>query len=290
MSASPLLRRRGGRLMSALAAAMGLCLPAQAGLAGKWVVYYGNEASYQDFTGYDLVVLDPSNTMEIAPLQARGTEVYGYLSIGEVETYRDHFTWAEEQGLLIEENPNWPGNHIVDVRRQAWREKLIYDVVPELFRRGFDGLFLDTADSPLYLEREQEGFDGMRQAVIRLIRSLDRNFPERGLILNRGYEVLADVAQNLDYALGESVYTTYDFEAEEPRRLDAAAYRRQVELLQNAQQVNPDLTVLTLDYWDPEDTQTVKQIYAEQRAHGFWPYVATVDLQKIVPEPGSGDG
>jgi hypothetical protein len=155
-----------------------------------------------------------------------------------------------------------------------------------MIRKGFDGLMLDTVDSAIQLEREQpEQFPGMEDAAVRIIRSLDRHFPDTELILNRGYEVLPRVAGVIDYALGESVYTDYDFETDSYARRSDAEYRWQVDQLKAAMNAHPNLQALTLDYWPPEDTQTIREIYRVQRANGFWPYVATVDLQSVVPEP-----
>lgn len=43
---------------------------------------------------------------------------------------------------------------------------------------------------------------------------------------------------------------------------------------------------MTLDYWNPADTAGLRRIYRAQRANGFLPYVATVELDRLVPEPG----
>jgi hypothetical protein len=65
-----------------------------------------------------------------------------------------------------------------------------------------------------------------------------------------------------------------------------ALYEQQIRMLQSALQRRPQLQVFTLDYWDPADRAGVARIYAEQRKNGFHPYVATVGLDRIVPEPG----
>jgi len=62
-------------------------------------------------------------------------------------------------------------------------------------------------------------------------------------------------------------------------------YREQVKLLQAVQKRRPGLKIFTLDYWDPADIAGVTRIYREQRANGFEPYVATVELDRIVREP-----
>ena len=60
-----------------------------------------------------------------------------------------------------------------------------------------------------------------------------------------------------------------------------------VEILQSAKARRPELRVMTLDYWDPEDPEGIRRIYRVQRANGFEPYVASIELDRIVTEPGN---
>jgi len=47
------------------------------------------------------------------------------------------------------------------------------------------------------------------------------------------------------------------------------------------------LPILSLDYWNPEDTKTIAEIYRRERELGHHPYVGTRMLDRIVPEPRS---
>jgi len=55
--------------------------------------------------------------------------------------------------------------------------------------------------------------------------------------------------------------------------------------LRTAKARNPALSLMTLDYWDPADTKQVAALYARERAAGFSPYVATLALDRLMPEP-----
>ena len=73
--------------------------------------------------------------------------------------------------------------------------------------------------------------------------------------------------------------------AERPHRQSAEDYWFQVDALKAAGALNPRLSLHTLDYWDPADVAGVRAIYDLQRANGFSPYVATVELDRLIPEP-----
>lgn len=174
----------------------------------------------------------------------------------------------------------------MDVRDTRWVALVIEEMVPAILRRGFNGLFLDTLDNPPELERRDPvGNAGMTQAAARLVKALKLHWPQVPIILNRGYELLDSVARDIDHVLGESVYADYDFETKTYGKVPEPLYKWQVETLQRAQMSNPALSVLTLDYWDPADRATIAEIYREQSANGFSPYVATIDLDRIVPPP-----
>ncbi|SDF05443.1 extracellular protein [Thalassobaculum litoreum DSM 18839] len=252
----------------------------------QWTVFYAEEAAFETLLPYDLLIFDRTAHPPLEPLIDAGKTVFGYISLGEMNRQRDVFARLQDWGILGEENPNWEGSYFIDVRDTRWVALVIEEMVPAILRRGFQGLFLDTLDNPIELERRDPVANaGMTKASARLIKALKLHWPEVPIILNRGYELLDQVAFDIDHVLGESVYADYDFSTKTYQKVPDPLYREQVEILQQAQRKNPDLSVLSLDYWDPADTRTIAEIYRVQRENGFSPYVATIDLDRIVPEP-----
>lgn len=256
--------------------------------ATSWAVYYSDKAALQEFSPYSLLVLDSKYHPPLRPLADRGKTLLGYLSLGEVEQQREHFAAVKAQGLLFGENPVWKGSYYIDVRDRRWTERVVTELIPAILHQGFDGIFLDTLDNPPHLEREDpKQFAGMREAAVRLVRTIRRHYPHIKIMLNRGYELLPEVASDIDMVLGESVYADYDFERQTYQRVPEPLYREQVAILKEAVRRNPALQVFTLDYWDPADKAGIAAIYRAQRANGFYPYVATIALDQVVPEPSS---
>lgn len=252
-----------------------------------WVVYYAAELPPTAFFPYDLVVFESDRHPPIEPLIDRGKKVVGYISLGEVNETRGYFAEVKGEGILLGENENWKGSYFVDVRDPRWTRRVVEELVPQILRRGFQGIFIDTMDNPGHLERlDAKANAGMLEAGARLIRTLRRNFPKMTIVLNRGYDLLPSVERDIDMVLGESVYADYDFEKKQYGKVDDATYRQQVEILQGAARRQPNLKVLTLDYWDPADKARIAEIYKVQAANGFSPYVATVELDRLVEGPG----
>jgi uncharacterized protein (TIGR01370 family) len=251
-----------------------------------WAVYYAGDLPPSAFYGYDLVVFEPDHHPPIEPLVDRGKKVLGYLSLGEVNETRPYFAEVKAEGILLGENENWKGSYFVNVRDPRWTKRVVEDLVPEILRRGFQGIFIDTLDNPGHLERlDAKANAGMVEAAARLLRTLRRNFPRMTIILNRGYDLLPSVESDIDMVLGESVYADYDFAKKKYGLVDEPTYKQQVEILQASARRQPKLRVLTLDYWDPNDPKGIAEIYRIQAANGFSPYVATVELDRLVPKP-----
>jgi uncharacterized protein (TIGR01370 family) len=249
-------------------------------------VYYGAEAAAEAFDTYGILVLDAEKHPQLEPLRQRGKTLLAYLSLGEVGSHQAHFAASRGDGLLLEENRDWKGSYRVDLRRRIWTERVLGELIPTILQQGFDGLFLDTLDAASHLERKDGGrFRGMSEAAVRLVRTIRRHYPATPLMLNRAYDILPEIDDQVDMVLGESTFTTYDFATKSYRRVSPATHRDQVQKLREARARRPGLRIFTLDYWDPSDTEVVASIYREERAHGFEPYVATVGLDRVVPEP-----
>ncbi|MFC3226854.1 endo alpha-1,4 polygalactosaminidase [Marinibaculum pumilum] len=251
-----------------------------------WAVYYSDQLPAAAFADYDLVVFDGRHHPDLRSLQDRGVRLFGYINVGEVANYEPHYGLVQKMGLLGLQNPSWPDSRMVDLRDPRWTEMVLNRLIPEVLREGFDGIFLDTLDNAGYLEREDpKAYAGMTEAGRRLVRAIRRHYPDLPVILNRGYDLLPDVADAVDYVLGESVRTDYDFETKEYGWVPEDLYQEQVRILDGARRANPALHILTLDYWYPEQTDTIARIYEIERGNGFSPYVATVELDRLVPEP-----
>ena len=251
-----------------------------------WVVYYAADLPPTAFYGYDLVVFESDRHPPLEPLVDRGKKVVGYLSLGEVNEGRPYFAELKAEGLLLGENENWKGSFFLDVRDPRWTKRVVDELVPAILRRGFHGIFIDTLDNPGHLERlDAKANAGMLEAAARLVRTLRRNFPKMIIVLNRGYDLLAAVERDIDMVLGESVYADYDFARKRYALVDRDTYRQQAEILQAAARRQPRLRVLTLDYWDPNDAKGIGEIYRIETENGFSPYVATVELDRVIPRP-----
>jgi uncharacterized protein (TIGR01370 family) len=253
---------------------------------GRWAIYYSDRARPVEFQGYDLIVFDSDRHPGLEPILASGATVLGYLSLCEVDETRAWFGAVRDAGLLLGDQPNWPGSHLIDIRDERWRRMVVRQLTHRILAQGFAGLFLDTLDDASELERrDPQKFSGFRNAAVQLVAEIHREVPSAVLMVNRGYDVLPELLPYVNIALGESVYGTYDFSTKSYRPVATPIYRQQVELLTSLKKQKPSLRICTLDYWDPADRDGMRRVFREERAHGFDPYVTTIALDRLTKEP-----
>jgi len=252
----------------------------------KFVVYYSDKADVKSFENYDLIILDSRYHPPINALTERGKTVLGYISLGEIQQKNPYFSIVKTSGALLAENQNWKGSYGVDIRAPLWQQTVIEEMIPAILRDGFDGIFIDTLDSPLDLERTNpKKYSGMIDASVRLIQAIRLHYPAIKIMVNRAYAALPRIAPYLDMELGESVRHTYNFQKKTYEPASETDYMLQVKWLQDVQMRNKKLKIYTLDYADKNDVAKIVNIYSTERANGFIPYVTTVSLTELVEEP-----
>jgi hypothetical protein len=281
----------GGRLLAAaLSLSLGGCaaggtppLAPTRPLAGirSWAVYYGAEpAAAGDLARFDLVVLDPARHPPLEVVARHGTLVLMYVSLGEVNVHHPAYPPIAGEAWVLSPNPNWPGARRLDVRAAGYERWLLDRVVPAALLPRTHGLFLDTADTAVELERADPGrFAGSAAALERVLARLRERHPRALLVLNGGLGVAERLHADLDAVAVESVWSDYDFAAR--------AYRARMERDGEARAAALDrlralgLPVLVLEYAPPGDGAWVQSLIGRARARGFVPYVSTIGLDRV---------
>lgn len=251
-----------------------------------WAAYYGDEEKPEAFHGIDLVVFDRLHHPNLEKLKGESL-LLAYISIGEVHDNVPENAILEKENALVASNKHW-NSHVVDIANTHWHE-IVLAQVEDAAEQGFDGVMLDTVDSPLHWATvdapEQRGF--MRLGAIDLIHKIRQANPDLKIMLNRGFDILPDVKDQLDLILVESILTNPDDSTGHFAFVSPNSYDQAAEQLHRVVALAPHLRILTLDYWDLDDAKGLERIYATQRANNFAPYVTSRDLRHFTPEPGT---
>ncbi|MBI4373909.1 MAG: endo alpha-1,4 polygalactosaminidase, partial [Deltaproteobacteria bacterium] len=173
----------------------------------RWIVYYGTELREQDLKGIDLAIVQPG-AVDPQKFKNRQTKLIAYLSVGEAETSREDWPEVSGKTWVIEPNPDWPGSYRVDIRSKEWQELLLKRRIPKILEEGFDGLFLDTIDLPLYLEEsDPKKYSGSKETLLQWVRTLRSQYPKILLFPNNALGLLEDYGEIIDGVVVEDLYT-----------------------------------------------------------------------------------
>lgn len=274
------LRAEPGCLMAALL----LLLLMWRGVAAPFYVDYSEEPPAAALQVYPLSILSPDAKVELAPAQKLGNKIYSYVSVVEIArdaTYREQ---ARAKGIkVIGTNDVWQ-SALVDVTQPAWADFVVEQLARPAAAKGFDGFFLDTVDSVELLAKLQpQRAAAHREGLVKLIQKLKQTFPDKQIILNRGFEVWQSVSKDISGVLIESVFQTVDV----PTKTYAAVKAEDTQWLVNqANQIKQaGLAVYVLDYVDPQQLALADATAKRIADAGFHALIATPELHGEVLAP-----
>jgi len=223
-------------------------------------IYYGSAVSPSFLQKFDEIVIDPSNYEDVKDFS---NLPYAYISIGEVENYRDYYELVEKKGILGEVNPFWTDSRYVNLESGEWQKFVLKSLIPSILDKGYKALFLDTVDS-----FEASGQD--EKKVVLFINSIKQNFPDIKIMMNRGFAYANSV--NVDSVLLESTISTVNLEN------NSTNMRKEpyIPPIKNKK-------LYSIDYWDIEDFNGMTKVYKKALELGYIPYVSDFSLLVIPP-------
>jgi len=210
------------------------------------------------FNRYDLVVV-PSNV----PYVRRN--FVAYISLGESLS-------SKTKKWVLGRNKNW-GSNIIDIRNKDYQNYLI-NKLKRL--RNFRGFFFDTIDSYQLVLPKKE-WKSYEKAEIEFIKRVKRLFPSKKIILNRGFEIIKDVKNDVFAMVAEGMFE--GFNGRKFIKISPSDRRWLINKLRYVKRLG--IKVVVIDYFDGKDIKKAKGIARKIGALGFIPYVTTPDLDIV---------
>jgi hypothetical protein len=258
-------------MLATMAAARAAELPSVA-------FYYGAHPPASVLQDFDWVVVQPDSQGSAAPLMGARTEVFAYVSLGEV-AIGSAAARAMPARCRLGENRPWH-SWIVDQAAPACRSFYLDQVLEPLRAHGYRNFFFDTLDSyrlALKSPRERAAY---RAGLIALIRTVHRLDPSGHFIFNRGFELLGSLADEGVIAVAaESLYGGWN---QRDRRYVAVAPADTRALLARLEAVRKKgLTAIAIDYLPSADRARAELLARRIASHGIVPYVGNAALDIV---------
>ena len=156
-------------------------------------------------TEFDLVDVDPDEFTydDIFNIKNSDKIIIAYISIGEAEEYR--YYWDPNVDYLLEENPDWPECWYVDYSSKEWQDMIIYNYIPQIKEKGFDGLFIDTVDTYHLVDKYPNCSKENMISFIKNISFIHKSL-EFYIILQNGLEIASEIVDYIDGICFEETY------------------------------------------------------------------------------------
>ena len=194
-------------------ALLSACSASTSDSTGKYVVLIGEDSEITEkLSDIDLLVIDAEyfSQNDIARLRENGVrEIYSYINIGSIESFRSYDTDFEKYTLGAYEN--WPEEKWIDVSAPEW-QACTASRVDALVQKGVDGFFIDNCDVYYYAPKK-DIFEGLT-VILKNIRSLGK-----AVIINGGdtyvtaYQERYGSAEDIMTGVNqETVWSSIDFD------------------------------------------------------------------------------
>lgn len=242
----------------------------------SYVCYYG-QGRLDELKRFDLVILQPEHytAADLDSLRANGTISLAYLSLGEDTVLAPDASWylRSSNGTPLE-NLDW-NTYYIDTREISWHEYLISTLIPPILQeRHFDGLFLDTIDSP-------DLFPEIRTSMIALVDAIRAAYPSTILVVNRGFTILEQIVSCVDGVMFECFSTCHRAGHYATWSSPIREYNSRLADWLNHLRLTHPINILALDYALPTEKPRIEYATRRALAYGFLPYVSTWDLGEI---------
>ncbi len=244
--------------------------------------YYGAHPPFKALQRFNVAVVDPGHVA--TPRQhAKGHkhELFAYVALGEVHPTRAYYRLLPKN-CLAGNNEAW-GSRVINQACPEWADFFLDTIIEPLWEKGWRGFFLDTLDSYQLFAKNDAARAQQTQAMVAILREFKKRYPEARLMLNRGFELLPDIA-HLTYAVAaESLFQGYN--AEKQSYLPVAETDRAWLLgeLKKAYDLY-ELPVVVIDYVNPsaaDGGQLARETAEQIQQLGFVPWVADGALMTL---------
>lgn len=227
--------------------------------------YYGNRLPEEMLAYCKYIVVDDKN-LEEKPVVTYDldTKYIAYLSVGE------SLDKAIAKDWVLGVNKRWDSK-VMDLTNRKYFDYLLARA-KRLLTKDYGGIFLDTLDSAtLFLKGEK--LEAYFEQEVKLINTLRKLFPQKLIILNRGFEIIPKVFQDIDALAVESLFWGYDAVNQSYVPVKSEEREKLLVLLKGIKS-KYKLPIIVIDYLKPGEMEKGLELSQKIQQLGFIPYIS----------------
>ncbi len=249
-----------------------------------FIIDYSKHPDIHTLMAHRTCIVAPDAGVDLDLLHRAGTRALAYISVVEVAPdafYRKAFLAAKIPTLG--KNSTWASD-LVDIRSPAWKPFVLDKLAQPIAAKGFDGFFLDTPESIEYLiEKQPAAAESFTRALTSLVTDLKKRYPDKAIVLNRGFRILEATAPSVDAMLIESLVRTWDFEKKRYKEVLPQDREWLLERVHRARALG--LPVLVADFLPPGQDRIAEDACRRIRQLGCIPFLSTPEFDGRISGP-----
>ena len=253
--------------------------PADTGDQPSVAFYYGNDVPVHMLNQFDWAVVESEHLSDkqFKAIEQYGTTAFAYVSLGEAEQWRG--ADAVPQAALKARNENW-NSQVADLSHSEWGDYIVNERVRPLWEAGYRGLFLDTLDSYRLFATDEVSVQEQQKALVALIRRIRSEFPGVKLLLNRGFEILDQVQDEIVGVAAESLYKSWDARTQSYRNVKPEDTEYLLGKLGEVRDTY-GLPAIAIDYVEPSKRDEARATAQRIADAGLVPWVTNGALNQV---------
>ncbi len=235
--------------------------------------HYGAKPPLESLRIFERVVVEPDHGLDPKAYRLKNkgkSELYAYLSIGEVQKSRAYFSSMPSE-MLRGENREW-ASLVIDQSHPQWPEFFVEKIVTPQWTRGYRGFFLDTMDSYQLIAKDETARKAQTEGLVRAIRLLKEKYPDAKLVFNRGFELLRELRPLVEAVAAESLFRAWDNTTKLYKEVAPEDRAWLLDRLKEAQAMG--LAAISIDYVDPKNPRLAREAANQILNLGIVPYVS----------------
>lgn len=240
--------------------------------------YYAGDPPLEELHAYNVVVVAYPNKLSVKTYNNASSQLYAYVSVGEL-AHDAAFRDQTDPSWRLGANSAWKSS-VMDLANPAWREFLLTKLIGPAYEAGYRGFFLDTLDSYQSLKLSKEAEKAQLDGLVTFIQTIKLRYPQAAVILNRGFEALDAVHQDVQAVAAESLFKGWNASHHQYEPVTAQNREWLLAKLKMVQQ-HFHLPVIVVDYLPNPGSAEAQETARKIAALGFIPWVADPEFKSL---------
>lgn len=242
--------------------------------------YYGSNPPASKLKSYENIVVNPQADFNPKNFIWNNTTIFAYVSIGETNPAESYYKNVDKK-WIVGRNNIWKSD-VMNLADPAWQTFILEKIITPLWERGYKGFFLDTLDSYRLAKLSPQEQSKQIKGLIQIIKLIKERYPDAKLILNRGFEIIPSVQNDIFAIAVESLYVSWSEEKKQYMEVSEADRKNLLGLLQPIIQMK--IPIVVIDYLPADDKAKIQNISDKIQKLGMTPWIANPSLTEIYTE------